>query len=106
MILSYHTYKSIMKDNFTGHYVHTSGRGNRTRVFQPIIGSGVELKFLKYMTFSIDFGFGPTYRNIVYDFDSGNPDNLNSTTGQFKISLGFTLDQETSEKQKIKDIIF
>jgi hypothetical protein len=106
MILSYHTYKNIMKDSFTGYYVHTSGAGNRTKVFQPIIGSGVELKFLKYMTFSIDFGFGPTYRNIVYDFDSSNPEKLNSTTGQFKISLGFTLDQGTPEKQGIKYLIF
>jgi hypothetical protein len=102
MILNYHTYESLRLHNLNDPSlsIHRGyDEGNKTFVFQPIIGSGVEVKFFKIITFSIDFGFGPTYRKIHYDRNYGHPEKRNSSTGQLRFSLGFTLDKNMSKNK-------
>lgn len=98
MLLNYHCHESLYKTmNYQTKKEEFSlypdiYTGNRTFIIQPVIGSGAEGRFLKYITFSIDAGFGIMHRKIEYEYPSStNLRTLNSFIMQIRFNLGFDL---------------
>ena len=62
---------------------------SRTIVFQPVAGTGIEIQFLRYMLFSVEFGAGITYRHMKYeDTWIDYPTQRTANIGQLKVGLG------------------
>lgn len=92
MLLTYKSYEIFYENsnhNKSELLLSSGTDKNKTLVLQPILGSGVEIEFLNYLTFSLDFGVGITYRHIKYsDRFEDSPTHRTSYTGQLKIGIG------------------